>query len=124
MEAFRLRPIGVDEAAKGARKKVLCVDQSHDVLAYLGVLLRRSGYDVMTTQNVSDFVRFLTATTPDVVVTGHGMQENERVTEALKRAGSHVSVLSLPVEFSTAEASEAGRDLVMRVGAMLRKGGE
>jgi anti-sigma B factor antagonist len=123
VEAFRRRPGGVDEVAHG-HKKVLCVDESHDVLAYLGVLLRRSGYEVMTTQNVPDFARFLMATKPDGVIAGHGMQGNERVTDALRRAGPQVRVLFLPAEFSTAEASQAGRELVERVGELFREGKE
>lgn len=124
VEAFRRRPGAVDEAAHGPRRKVLCVDGSHDVLAYLGVLLRRSGYEVLTTQSVADFARFLMATKPDGVVAGHGMQGNERVTEALRRAGPQVRVLFLPVEFSTAEASQAGRELVERIEALFREAQE
>ncbi|HMD32567.1 MAG TPA: anti-sigma factor antagonist [Candidatus Acidoferrales bacterium] len=124
VEAFRRRPIEEDAAAHGPKKKVLCVDESHDVLAYLGLLLRRSGYEVMTAQNVSDFVRFLTATRPHGVLAGHGMRANERVAEALRRAGPQVPVIFLPAEFSTAEASEAGRELVERMGAMFTERGE
>jgi len=122
VEAFRRRPDAADEAEHGLRKKVLCVDESHDVLAYLGVLLRRSGYEVMTTQRVSDFARFLMATKPDGVIAGHSMQDNERVTDALRRAGPRVRVLFLSAEFETAEASQAGRELVERVGALFAEG--
>ena len=124
VEAFRRRASGVDEVEQGARRKLLCVDDSTDVLAYLGVLLRRSGYEVMTTQSVSDFSRFLLATKPDGVVAGQGMKANERVAEALRRAGPQVRVLFLPAEFSTAEASQAGRELVERVAELFRKGNE
>jgi len=123
VEAFRQRSGRVDDAAQGPRKKLLCVDESHDVLAYLGVLLRRSGYEVMTAQNVSDFARFLMATKPDGVIAGHGMQANERVTDALRRAGPRVRALFLPAEFSTSEASQAGSELVERVGVLFQEGG-
>jgi anti-sigma B factor antagonist len=119
VEAFRQRSIGEAATAPGPKKRVLCLDESHDVLAYLGLILRRSGYEVLTAQTVSDFVRFLTATKPHGVLAGHGMHGNQRLEEALKRAGPEVSVLFLPAEFSTAEASEAGPDLVERVGALL-----
>jgi CheY-like chemotaxis protein len=108
IEAFRQRSSSADEPASAARKKVLCVHESSDVLAYLGVLLRRSGYEVQTTQNVSDFARLLKATKPDAVVAGHGMKAGERVEEALRQAGAQARVLFLPSEFSTTEASEAG----------------
>jgi len=122
VEAFRRRPGGAEEAPQGERRKLLCVDESTDVLAYLGVLLRRSGYEVMTTQSVSDFSRFLMATKPDGVVAGQRMQGNERVMDALRRAGPQVRMLFLPAEFSTAEASQAGRELVERVAELFREG--
>ncbi len=122
VEAFRQRPSAVHEPAHGPRRKVLCVDQSHDVLAYLGVLLRRSGYEVLTTQSVPDFARFLMATKPDGVVAGHGMQGNERIAEALQRAGPQLRVLILPAEFSAAEAGQAGQELVERIGELFREG--
>jgi anti-sigma B factor antagonist len=122
VEAFRRRPGAEQEPAHGPKKTVLCVDQSHDVLAYLSVLLRRSGYEVMTTQSLADFARFLMATKPDGVIAGHGLQGNERVAEALRRAGPRVRVLFLPTEFSTAEASQAGRELVEQVGALFLEG--
>jgi anti-sigma B factor antagonist len=122
VEAFRRRAGGVDEAAPGPRKKLLCVDESSDVLAYVGMLLRRAGYEVITTQSVSDFSRFLMATKPDGVVAGQGMRGNERVMEALRRAAPRVRVLYLPPEFSTAEASQAGRELVERVAQLMAEG--
>lgn len=124
VEGFRRRPGTVDQSAHGPKRKVLCVDESHDVLAYLGLLLRRSGYDVMTTQSVSDFARFLMATRPEGVIAGHRMQGNERVAEALRRVGPQVRVVFLPAEFSTAEASQAGQELVERVGEMFREAPE
>jgi len=124
VEAFRRRPTAENEGAHAERKKLLCVDRSSDVLAYLGVLLRRSGYEVMTTQSVADFARFLMATKPDGVVAGHGMHGNERILEALKRAGPQVRTLFLPAEFSTAEASEAGQELVKRVAALFNEDAE
>jgi anti-sigma B factor antagonist len=121
VDAFRRRPEAVDPSAHGPTKKVLCLDDSHDVLAYLGVLLRRSGYEVLTTQSVADFARFLMATKPDGVVAGHGMQGNQRVADALQRAGPQVRLLFLPADFSTAEASQAGRDLVERLELLFRE---
>jgi anti-sigma B factor antagonist len=122
VEAFRRRPGGVEYASDGVKRKLLCVDESADVLAYLGVLLRRSGYEVMTTQSVADFLRFLMATKPDGVVAGQGMKGNERVMEALKRAVPKVRVFFLPAEFSAAEASQAGRELVESVAGLFGEG--
>jgi anti-sigma B factor antagonist len=117
VEAFGQLPSATAEAAHAGRKKVLCVDESTDVLAYLSVLLRRSGYEVMTTHSVADFARFLMATKPDAVVAAHTMQENPRASEALRRAGPQVRVLYLPSGFSSADPTHAGQELVERLQA-------
>jgi anti-sigma B factor antagonist len=115
LEAFRRRPAPREQAGQLAKKKVLCVDQSVDLLAYLKALLGRQGYDVQTTHIPSDFRTILVATSPQVVVAGHAMQANERVAEALRTAARNVPVLFLPAEFSTAEASQAGVELLERL---------
>lgn len=116
VESFRHRP-AAQEAGPAAGKKLLCVDESADVLAYLGVLLRRSGYEVLTAQKMSDFSRLLKATRPDAVVAGHGIQANPMAAEIFRRAGPQLRVVFLPSEFSSAEASEAGREIVDRLHA-------
>jgi anti-sigma B factor antagonist len=121
VEAFRQRASSVSEPAGPAKRKVLCVDESKDVLAYLGVLLRRLGYEVLTTHTVSDFARFLKATKPDAVIAGHGMQANERVKETLRQAEAQAPVIFLSSEFSTAEAGEAGREVTDRLHALFHE---
>ena len=118
VEAFRQRASSVGEPARASKHKVLCVDDSKDVLAYLNVLLRRLGYEVLTTNSVADFARFLKATKPDAVVAGHGMQANERVKESLQEAGAQAPVVFLSSEFSKAEAGEAGREVTERLHAL------
>jgi len=117
VEAFRQLPGAMAEPAHAAKRKVLCVDESTDVLAYLSVLLRRSGYEVLTTHSLADFARFLMATKPDAVVAAHALQENQRAIEALRRAGPQVRVLYLPSEFSSADPTHAGQELVARLQA-------
>jgi anti-anti-sigma factor len=120
VEAFRYRPVA-QEGAQAAGRKLLCVDESADVLAYLGVLLRRSGYEVLTTQKVPDFARLLKATQPDAVVAGQGIKANAVAAEVFRRAGPNLRVLFLPSEFSSSEASEAGREIVDRLLAAFRE---
>jgi anti-sigma B factor antagonist len=118
VEAFRQRASSLHEPARHAKRTVLCVDESKDVLAYLGVLLRRQGYEVLTTHTAPDFARFLKATKPDAVVAGHGMQTNDRIKETLHGAGRGVPVIFLSSEFSKAEAGEAGREVADRLHAL------
>jgi len=121
VEAFQQRASSVHEPTHHAKRKVLCVDESKDVLAYLGALLRRQGYEVLTTHTAPDFVRFFKATKPDAVVAGHGMQTNERVKETLQAAGAGLPVILLSSEFSTAEAGEAGREVASRLYALFNE---
>jgi len=123
VEAFRQRASSVNEPERHLKRKVLCLDESKDVLAYLGVLLRRSGYEVLTTHTASDFSRFLKATKPDAVVAGHGMQVNERVKETLQQAGGEMPVIFLSSEFSSAEAGQAGREVTARLHALFHDSG-
>lgn len=118
VEAFRQKASSVSEPEHHAKPKILCVDESKDVLAYLGVLLRRSGYEVLTTHTASDFSRFLKATKPDAVVAGHAMQANQRVNETLQQAGGQPPVIFLSAEFSTADAGQAGREVTERLHAL------
>lgn len=115
IEAFRQRASSVSEPAKPAKRTILCVDESKDVLAYLGALLRRLGYEVLTTRTAADFARFLRAARPDAVLAGQGMGANQEVKEALRRNGIQAPVLLLPPEFSTAEAGEAARQVAERL---------
>jgi len=115
VEAFRQRASSAGDPEKIHQRTVLCVDESKDVLAYLGMLLRRMGYEVLTTRTASDFARFLKVSRPDAVVAGHGMGSNARVKETLRQHGVQVPVLFLPPEFSTAEAGEAARGVADRL---------
>ena len=115
VEAFSERPRSLNEAFGTAKTKVLCVDASSDVLAYLSALLNRSGYEVISTRMVSDAVTLLKASRPGIVVLGPGIHADERVLEMLRRVDSEVQLLLLPAGFSTAEASQAGLDLVERI---------
>ena len=62
------------------------------------------------------------ATRPRVVICGPGMQGLPTGGAAVKKfqhIGPNVRVLLLPSDFSTAEAGEAGVDLVSRVQSMM-----
>lgn len=95
--------------------KVLCVDTSSDLLAYLSALLQRAGYEIFTTRILSDAVTLLKATRPDIVILGPAVHTDKRAIEVLQRTDPKVQLLFLPSDFSTAEASQAGLDLVERV---------
>src|SRR5262245_19226815 len=65
---FYDEPGGARSTVAGAT--ILCMEQSPDLLAYMGQLLRQARYVVLTTTNLPDAVTLLTATRPRLVVIG------------------------------------------------------
>lgn len=99
--------------------KVLCVESSADLLAYLGALLKRSGYDVITTKNLGDASTFVKAAKPALIICGPSAQTNASVFEKFRHSHPNVELLLLPLDFHATEASEAGVNLVQRIQALL-----
>jgi len=98
---------------------IVCVDPSIDLLAYLNVLLKRSGYEVITTKSVVDAKTLIKVRNPDAVVCGPGLQANEFGISNLRQSAPNAKFLMLSPEFSTTEASQAGLDLVERLRALI-----
>ncbi len=117
-KAFSAGPPSLPAQPPAAGRKVLCVDTSSDLLAYLNVLLHRSGYEIFTTRLLADAVTLLRATRPDVVILGPTIRADQRAIEMLRQVDSKVQILPLPADFSTSEASQAGLDLVERIRAL------
>lgn len=102
--------------------RILCVDESADVLAYLSELLRRAGYRVLTSLNVVDAQILLKATRPGLVILGPRMQSvGDRSTrKILGDVAPTVPVTVLEEDFSTCDAGEAGQRLLETVRGLLR----
>lgn len=119
-EAFSRRPASPAETAGASKTNVLCIDSSSDLLAYLSVLLKRTGYDVVTTRLMNDAAMFMTANKPRLVICGPGTQANAASIEKLRQLDPKAKFLLLTAEFQATEASEAGLELVKRVEAVLK----
>ena len=115
IEAFSEGRRPLEKTSQTARTRIVCIDSSPDLLAYLNVLLKRAGYEVLTSRYASDATTLIAATGPRVVICGPGMSTIEKV----RRSFPHVQVLLLPTDFSTAEASQAGVELMDRVRSLL-----
>jgi len=100
--------------------RILCVDTSADLLAYVSALLKRSGYEAITSKSVADAKMLITATNPDVLVCGPGLRANEFAVENLRQSAPRAKFLLLSSDFSTTLASDAGRDLVEQLLALFR----
>ena len=103
------------------KMKILCVDDSNDVLACLRVLLQREGYEVHTTNNLFDATTLSKAVRPGLVILGPKVQSpsHEPLNAVFTRVDPKVQLLQLDSGFSTAEAGQAGSDLVARVRSLL-----
>ncbi len=119
IEAFSARPKFSAEPPQTSDTRVVCLDTSLDLLAYLKVMLQRSGYEVFTTRYPSDAVALVIGTSPRVIVCGPGMQSNESLLEKFRQSAPNVQLLHLPSNFSTSEADHAGSDLVNRIRSLL-----
>ena len=119
IDAFSARPQSAQEVPHASSTRVVCLDTSLDVLAYLKILLQRSGYEVFTTRYPADAVALAVGTKPGVIVCGPGMRANESLVEKFRQSAPNVRLLHLPPDFSTSEADQAGSALVSRLRALL-----
>jgi anti-sigma B factor antagonist len=119
IQAFSKGPQFHEETFGTSRTKIVCIDPSHDLLAYLSALLKHSGFEVITTRNPSDARLFVRVTRPHVLICGPGMQTNESAMKGFGEINPKVQLLLLPSDFSTAEAGQAGIDLVNRIRLLL-----
>jgi DNA-binding response OmpR family regulator len=100
----------------------VCIDTSKDLVAYVDALLKRAGYEVFATRRLGEAVALVHATRPRVVICGPGilgLPTGEEAVEKFRRSGPNVQILHLASDFSTAEAGQAGVDLVDRVQSLL-----
>ena len=124
IEAFsKARLPAPEDSSAGSKTRVVCIDTSNDLLAYLRALLQRSGYETFTTRYLQDARTLVQAARASVVVCGPGTRSNEPAIEEFRQGAPHVPLLILQPDFSTAEASQAGRDLVNRIQLLLNGGG-
>jgi anti-sigma B factor antagonist len=119
VRAFSKGPLSLDEPVGGARTRIVCIDTSQDLLAYVSALLKRSGHEIFTTLQPSDAMLLVRVTKPRVLICGPGTQKNEPAMRGFRDACPGVDLLLLPSDFSTAEAGQAGTDLVNRVQVLL-----
>ena len=122
IDAFSNAPRSHHAAQAPSGTSIVCIDSSSELLAYLKALLTGSGFEAYTTKNLRDAMTIVNATRPRVVICGPGMQAlptGEAAVKKFSQIGPNVQVLLLPSDFSTAEAGQAGVDVVDRVRAVL-----
>jgi len=122
IEAFSVAPSTPADRLGRSQATIVCVDTSSDLRAALNALLTGSGYEVLTTHYVGDAATLVKATKPRLVICGPGMMASPAGRGALDRFrqyGPSVHILELPPDFHTAEAGEAGEDLLRQVQSLV-----
>ncbi len=117
---FARRPAPFEAQAWSSSTRVLCIDPSSDLLAYMAVVLNRAGFEVKTTRYLADASTLLCAMKPRVIVCGPGVESRSPAFEKFHHLDPHVQFLLLPSDFYTLDASDAGLDLVTRVNELLQ----
>jgi anti-anti-sigma factor len=121
LASFTQRPAPREEHAWSATNvKVLCIDPSSDLLAYMTAILSRAGFEVKTSRYLADASTLLTTMKPRAVICGPGVQSASPAFEKFRRLDSRVQFLLLPADFHTSDASDAGLDLVKRLQSLLQ----
>lgn len=120
--ACHLRSRQAQGGSGKAELRIVCVDDSADVLAYLSEVLRRAGYKVLTSANLVDAQILLKATRPSLVILGPRMQTagDRSPRNILGRIAPTVPIAVLEEDFSSWDAGEAGQRLLERVRGLMR----
>jgi anti-sigma B factor antagonist len=115
--AFYRRP-SAPARAPSPGMSILCVDQSADVLAYLRELLRSTGYNVLTSNNLHDSLILIKATRPHLTILGPNLKASAGTEQAFHASCSACTVVELGSEFSTSDAGQAATDLLEKIRAL------
>jgi anti-sigma B factor antagonist len=118
--AFCQRTTSATQATP-SQVRILCVDRSTDVLAYLQELLLRAGYNPLTNNNIPDSLILLKAARPRLVILGPN-PPSEHLTETwekFRKAAISLPLIELEHDFSIREAGQAGTQLLGTVRTLL-----
>jgi anti-anti-sigma factor len=119
--AFSSRSAAAGEAAPERRTRVLCVDSSTDLLAFISALLRRRGYEVATSKSLAEARTLMLATRPRVLISGPGVAADDPALNRIRQINPQTQFLQLAKDFSSAEASHSGPELVEQIQSLLKE---
>jgi anti-sigma B factor antagonist len=106
------QPVASTAPATSRGPSLLCLDSNIDVLAYLREFLRRAGYEVQTTDRISDAMLLLRVTKIDLLLVGPDKIASPTSPQAFQNACAKIPVVELGSDFSTRHAGEAGAALL------------
>ena len=117
---FARRQGKAEERAWSSNTKVLCVDPSSDLLAYMTEVLKGAGFEVKTARYLSDATTLAGVMKPRMIVCGPGVQSSGPAFEKFRHVDANTKFLMLPGDFQSLAACHAGQELVERVNELLR----
>jgi anti-sigma B factor antagonist len=102
-----------------SRPKVICIDSSSDLLAYLSALLKRCDYEVYTAKFLMDAATLVKTMRPSLAICGPTTQASTAAFEKFRHADPEMQIFLLPSDFHATDAGQAGLDLVAQVRSLL-----
>lgn len=113
------QPSGSAQAPAATGGSILCLDSNVDVLAYLRELLRQAGFEVQTTDRMSDALLLMRVSRFDLLLLGPDKVASPASPQAFQNACNRIPVVQLGSDFSTSHAGEAGAALLELIRARL-----
>jgi anti-sigma B factor antagonist len=120
VQSFSLRSPVSPAAIPETLARVVCAHKSTDLLAFISTVLRHAGFEVFTATTLNEARTLVVATRPNVFVHDAEMGSNELSLEGIRRIDPQRPFLQLPADFSSADASQTGAQLVDRIRSLLR----
>jgi anti-anti-sigma factor len=118
--AFSQRSFDPLEQLSSSRPRIICIDGSSDLLAYLSALFKRFDYEVYTAKFLVDAATLVRCVHPRLAICGPSTQSNAAAYEKFLHADPRMQILVLPSGFQEKEAGEAGTALMQQVQALLK----
>jgi anti-anti-sigma factor len=118
--AFSKRHAAPAPVAAASRPKVICIDSSSDLLAYLSALLKRCDYEVYTAKFLMDAATLVKTMRPRLAICGPTTQASPAAFEKFRHADLEMEILLLSSDFHATDAGQAGLDLVEQVRSLLK----
>ena len=117
--SFYRSPAQVERPVSAGRS-ILCIDRNADVVTYVRELLRRTGYDVHSTNNLRDGLILMRVTRFDLILLGPEMSAAPATYKSFRDTCASIPVIELGPEFSTSEAGQATAALLEEITSRLK----
>jgi hypothetical protein len=101
------------------KSKLICIDSSSDLLAYLSALLKRCDFEVYTTKFLLDAAILVKTMRPRIAICGPSTQTSPAAFEKFRHSAPEMKILLLTSDFHATDAGPAGLDLVEKIRSLL-----